>query len=186
MSETQNAAVDVTSLPKAKQTSLGLYVTARQAYERWKAKPEAVKVLDVRTPEELVFVGRPEMAWNVPVAIQTYGWDASGAKLPMTPNPDFLAQAKERFKPSDTLMVMCRSGGRSAMAVNLLAQAGFSNVHNIVDGMEGDTVEDPQSVHHGKRMRNGWKNSGLPWTYHLDPKRMCLPSAAAGAPAAKR
>jgi hypothetical protein len=31
----------------------------------------------------------------------------------MKSNPDFVAQAKERFKPSDTLLVMCRSGGRS-------------------------------------------------------------------------
>jgi hypothetical protein len=32
-----------------KVTSLGLYVTAREAYEMWKADPERIKVLDVRT-----------------------------------------------------------------------------------------------------------------------------------------
>ena len=65
---------------------------------------------------------------------------------------------------------MCRSGGRSALAVNQLAKAGFVNVYNIIDGMEGDNVDDPGSVYHGKRMRNGWKNSGLPWTYDLSPQ----------------
>ena len=27
-------------VPKAKQTSLGLYVTSKEAYEMWKANPE--------------------------------------------------------------------------------------------------------------------------------------------------
>jgi rhodanese-related sulfurtransferase len=146
-----------------------------QAYEKWKANPEQVKILDVRTPDEFLFVGHPNMAWNVPLLFQTYQWDASGSKLPTKPNPGFLAQVKEFFKPSDTLLVICRSGGRSAIAVNLLAEAGFKNVYNIIDGMEGDLVEDPDSVYQGKRLRNGWKNSALPWTYDLDPKKMRLP-----------
>ena len=61
-----------TQLPKAKQTSLGLYVTAAQAYEMWKAAPDKVKVIDVRTPEEDALVGHPEMAWNIPLAVITY------------------------------------------------------------------------------------------------------------------
>ena len=32
---------------------------------------------------------------------------------------------------------MCRSGNRSAQAVNLLAEVGFRSVYNIMDGMEG-------------------------------------------------
>ena len=60
-------AVDASKLPKEKQTKLGLYVTALQAYEMWKAAPDKVKVIDVRTPEEFAFVGHPEMAWNIPV-----------------------------------------------------------------------------------------------------------------------
>ena len=67
-------------------------------------------------------------------------------------------------------MATCRSGGRSAMAANLLAQAGYKNVYNITDGIEGDTVNDPQSLFNGQRMVNGWKNSGLPWTDSIDPK----------------
>jgi hypothetical protein len=27
----------------------------------------------------------------------------------------------------------------------------------------------------GKRMKNGWKNSGLPWTYKINPEKMRLP-----------
>jgi len=29
---------------------------------------------------------------------------------------------------------------------------------------------DPESAYHGKRMRNGWKNAGLPWIYDPDPE----------------
>ena len=173
------------NVPKEKQTSLGLYLTAQEAYEKWKADPKQVKILDVRTPEEYVFVGHPAMVWNVPAMLQTYQWDASGRKLPMKLNPDFEAHAKKLFKPSDTLLVMCRSGGRSAKAVDRLAEAGFKQVYNIIDGMEGDTVDDPQSVFQGKRMKNGWKNSGLPWTYDLDPEKMCLPTAQKETPSTK-
>jgi rhodanese-related sulfurtransferase len=90
-------------------------------------------------------------------------------------NKDFITQVKERFKADDTILVMCRSGGRSAMAVNGLDKAGFTNVHNIIDGFEGNKVEDPESIYHGTR--NGWKNS-VPWTYRLDPKLVWLPSDA--------
>jgi rhodanese-related sulfurtransferase len=73
------------------------------------------------------------------------------------------------------LMVMCRSGGRSAIAVNTLGKAGFKNVYNITDGFEGDRLELPESYENGKRIINGWKNSGAPWTYKLDPKLVYLP-----------
>ena len=63
-------------VPPAKQTVLGLYVTAREAYEMWKADPERVKVLDVRMVEEYVFLGHAEGAVNIPVAFPNYKWQA--------------------------------------------------------------------------------------------------------------
>jgi len=36
-------------------------------------------------------------------------------------------------------------------------------------------VDDPGSVYHGKRMKNGWKNSA-PWTYDLDPAKVWIPT----------
>jgi rhodanese-related sulfurtransferase len=165
-------------LPKGKQTTLGLYVTAAQAYEKWKSAPDEVKIIDVRTPEEFAFVGHPEMAWNIPLAFVTYhGMDGKieyGSKM----NPDFVAGVKKIAGPTDTLLLMCRSGGRSAMAVNQLAAAGYNNAYNITDGMEGDKVEDPESVFYGKRMKNGWKNSGLPWVYSIDPEKIILSQGA--------
>jgi len=164
-------------LPKGKQTTLGLYVTAAQAYEMWKAAPDKVKVIDVRTPEEYAFIGHPEMVWNIPFAFVTYqrkdGKTEYGPKM----NPDFVAEVKTIAGLTDTLLVTCRSGGRSAMAVNKLAAAGFKNVYNIIDGFEGDKVTDPESVFYGKRMRNGWKNSA-PWIYDIDPEKIILEEGA--------
>ena len=162
-------------VPEGKLTSLGLYVTAREAYEMWKYDPERIKVLDVRTFEEYVLIGHAEMAANVPLAFPTYNWDADKGNYSVVVNADFIAHVKERFQPDDTILVMCRSGGRSAMAVNALAKAGFTKVYNIIDGFEGDKVDDPESVYYGKRMRNGWKNSA-PWTYDLNPELVWLPS----------
>ena len=162
-----------TELPKEKQTTLGLYVTAAQAYEKWQATPDTVKVIDVRTPEEYAFVGHAEMAWNIPVAFVTYQWKDGKTEYGAKPNSDFVAGVKKLTKPTDTLLLMCRSGGRSAMAVNQLAANGFKDVYNITDGFEGDKVTDPESVFMGKRMRNGWKNSA-PWTYGIDPEKIIL------------
>jgi len=164
-------------LPKGKQTTLGLYVTAKEAYEIWKAAPDKVKVIDVRTPEEFAFIGHPEMARNIPFAFVTYQRKDGTTEYSVKLNSDFVAEVKKMAGPTDTLLLMCRSGGRSALAINQLAAAGFKNVYNITDGMEGDKVEDPESVFFGKRMRNGWKNSA-PWTYSLDPEKFILKKGA--------
>ncbi len=140
----------------------------------WSAEPERTNIIDVRTPEEYIFVGHAAMARNIPLLFIDYQWDVGKDEPVVRPNPDFVSRVKELFAPTDTLLVMCRSGGRSALAVNALAQAGFVNVFNIIDGMEGDKVDEPGSVFLGKRMKNGWKNSGSPWTYDCDPALLWL------------
>lgn len=160
-------------VPEGKRTTLKLYVTSAQAYEIWKANPEKARIIDVRTPEEFAFVGHAEMAWNVPLAFVTYKREAGKTKHSVQWNPDFVDEVKRLAGPDDMLLVTCRSGDRGAMAVNRLAAAGFTNAFNIIDGVEGDKVDDPGSVFHGKRMRNGWKNSA-PWVYGYDPERIIL------------
>lgn len=164
-------------LPEGKQTNLELYVTAKEAYDMWKADPNSVKILDVRTPEEYVFVGHPDMAVNIPLMFPKYEWLENRHRYGVELYADFIDVVKEHFSIDDTILAMCRSGGRSAHAVNLLARAGFTNVYTITDGMEGDKVKETGSVFHGKRMKNGWKNAGLPWTYDLDPDLIWHPPA---------
>ena len=172
------SAAEELQLPERKQTTLGLYVTAAQAYEMWNAAPDKVKVIDVRTPEEYAFVGHPEMAWNIPLAFVTYQRKDGKTEYNVHMNSDFVTEVKGIAGPADILLVTCRSGGRSATAVNKLAAAGFTNVYTIFDGVEGDKVKDPGSVFVGKRMRNGWKNSA-PWVYGFDPEKIILEEAAA-------
>jgi rhodanese-related sulfurtransferase len=162
-------------VPQPKQTSLGLYVTAKEAYEMWRADPERVKVLDVRMVEEYVFLGHAAGAVNIPVAFPKYEWHADRRKYGFEINPDFIGHVQAVFAPDDTIVAMCRSGGRSAAAINMLAKAGFSQIYNVIDGFEGDLVDDPESVYHGKRMKNGWKNSA-PWNYDLDPALVWIPT----------
>ncbi len=165
-------------LPERKQTTLGLYVTAAQAYEMWKAAPDRVTVIDVRTPEEYAFVGHPEMAWNIPMAFVTYQRKDGKTEYNVNMNSALVDEVKRIAEPDDILLVTCRSGDRSAKVVEMLAAAGFTNAYTIVDGVEGDKVEDPGSVFVGKRMKNGWKNSA-PWVYGFDPEKIILEEAAA-------
>jgi rhodanese-related sulfurtransferase len=158
-----------TPLPKKKQTNLGLYITAQEAFTKWNSEQNRVKILDVRTPGEYIFVGHANMAANIPLKLHSDKIDKKTMKPVMPLNSNFVAEVKKKFKETDTILVMCRSGSRSAVAVNELAKAGFKNLFNITDGFEGDKSKD------GKRVVNGWKNSGAPWTYKLDPKLAYLP-----------
>jgi rhodanese-related sulfurtransferase len=172
-------ALDV---PESNRTALGLYVTPEEAYRMATAESERVHILDVRTFEEYIFVGHVETAKNIPLVFPRY--DPAGPSMPGRPpgcsgelNPDFVVKVKEAVGPDDTILVMCATGGRGAMAVNMLAQAGFTRVFNIVNGLEGDRVDDPGSVYHGRHMRNGWKNAGLPWGYDFHPDLMWVTPA---------
>jgi rhodanese-related sulfurtransferase len=164
-----------TSLPKSKQTVLGLYLTAKEAFSKWHVDSEKVVVLDVRTPEEYIFVGHAPMARNIPVRVLNQELTAKKRRPAMEMNSAFVSQVRRDYKVTNTILIMCRSGGRSALAVNLLAEAGFRKVYNIIDGFEGDAVKDPQSYYNGKRVKHGWRNSGAPWTYKLEPNLMYHP-----------
>jgi rhodanese-related sulfurtransferase len=120
-------------------------------------KPAAYLV-DVRSVAEYVLVGHPTMAVNVPLSF----WDDRQANF--TANDNFLQDLKRRFQPDDTLIFMCRTGGRSLRAAQAALKAGYTKVYNVVEGFEGPNDEK------GYRTKGGWKNSGLPYTYEANPK----------------
>jgi rhodanese-related sulfurtransferase len=180
---------EMRDVPEANKTVPGLYLLPAEAYALWKSDPDRVRVLDVRTFEEYIFGGHADMAQNIPLLFPRFAppGEASQAAPAASGRPPgcsgemntaFISTAKSRFSPSDTILVMCATGGRAAVAVNLLAEAGFKKVYNIINGFEGDRVNDPASVYHGKHMRNGWKNNGLPWTYDFDPDLMWVQPAS--------
>lgn len=158
--------VDSSALPEKKQTRLNLYITAKEAASLIRGRKDVI-LIDVRTPEETMFVGYPNAAnVNIPFKLvdPAHKFDVKKGSYKLIPNRDFVAtiltfMKAPAGKSAKTLLVMCRSGNRSAQAVNTLAeQGGFSNAYSVVDGFEGDKDNK------GKRTINGWKNSGASWT----------------------
>lgn len=97
--------------------------------------------VDVRSPEEFM-QGHPEGSVNIPIMLQTPGG--------MTPNPKFLDAMTRKYKPTDKLLLGCRSGARSARAAEMLATRGFSTLANVSGGFSGNAADQ------------GWAPAGLP------------------------
>lgn len=165
---TAGISIAGTDLPAKKQTVLEKYVTAKEAYAMYSASPDTVKILDVRTIGEYIFVGHAPMAVNIPLMFLEPGVTLTNKPV-MPANEKFVAEVEQKFKKDETILVMCRSGARSATCVNKLAKAGFTNIYTIVDGFEGDKDKE------GRRTVNGWINSGAPWTYKLNPQLVYSP-----------
>lgn len=170
-------AISGEGLSEKKQTTLGFYLTAEEAY-KLKSEHADVLFIDVRTRAEVAFLGMPNNAdANIPyvLAEDFSGWDVKKKTFKFPSNSEFqmavdkLVAAKGLNKESK-IIVMCRSGHRSAKAANLMAKSGYTNVYTMVDGYEGDKAKEGD--HKGQRVVNGWKNAGLPWSYKLDRKKM--------------
>ncbi|PIV88494.1 MAG: sulfurtransferase [Hydrogenophilales bacterium CG17_big_fil_post_rev_8_21_14_2_50_63_12] len=172
-------AVDPASVPKIKISKLGLYLEARDVPAFLKAHAPRVLFVDVRTIEELLFVGVPDgLDGQASFGIMHYDkWDEKKDTFPRNPNPDFLSQFElwtldKGIEKSDPIVLICRSGDRSALSADLLARHGYTNVWSVVDGFEGDLAKDGPNK--GQRVVNGWKNAGLPWSYKLDKNKITL------------
>ena len=171
-------AVDSADLPKKKRTNLELYMTPQEAYEFVTKKADKSLFLDVRTRTEVNFLGMPtNVDANVPYMVMNewYAWDAKKNTFKMEVNSDFADKVAERLaekglSKNDPVILTCRSGSRSAKAADLLAGLGYTNVYTIVSGFEGDKVKE--GPFKGQRIKNGWKNAGLPWTYKLQAAKM--------------
>ncbi len=169
-------AIDSASLPEIKRTKLGLYLEAKDVPEFIKKNPKTL-FLDLRTPEELLFVGVPQgIDGNAPFGIMNYKkWDEKKKTYVRFPNPDFWSNFEnwaldKGTEKGDPVVFICRSGDRSALGADFLAKQGYTNVWSVVDGFEGDLAKDGPNK--GKRMVNGWKNVGLPWAYELDKNKL--------------
>lgn len=157
--------------PVKKDGHKGGDVTPSQAY-KMASEDEHVFIVDVRTRPEYALVGHPTIAYHVPVKFWTGKHTSKGYGMEL--NENFFQDLKKRFNPeTDTLIFMCRSGGRSCEAANeaaLKADWPIDKTYNMMGGFEGDKVKNKDSAFNGKRMLGGWKNEGLPWTYKIDPE----------------
>ena len=105
-------------------------------------------LVDVRTNEERKFVG------HVPGS-QHVAW-ATGTSL--TRNPRFVRELEAKVGKDALVLLLCRSGKRSALAAEAAAKAGFSQVFHVIEGFEGE-IDD----HSHRGWVNGWRFHGLPW-----------------------
>jgi rhodanese-related sulfurtransferase len=177
VASTPALAFDAAAVPAPKRTKLGQYFSAQEAAVFVAKSGSKALFLDVRTPAEVMFVGMPTMVdANVPYMVEPDfpAWDEAKATLKLENNSDFVSEVRRRLSAKglgsdSTIVLICRSGDRSAAAANLLAEAGLKNVYSVVDGFEGDLAKDGPKA--GQRAVNGWKNASLPWSYGLDKKK---------------
>lgn len=169
--------VDPNKLDSKKHTPQALYLTAKEAFELVQQQRGRILFVDVRTQPELEFVGVPEaIDANIPYVLNDLSaWDDSKEHFKKVHNSDFLTAIEDRLRlkklgQNDKIVLICRSGDRSASAAALLHKAGYKNVYSVTDGFEGDKAS--QGPYRGKRTVNGWKNAGLPWTYSLNKNQM--------------
>lgn len=124
-------------------------VNSLSPHEAWaRVTAGTATLVDVRTLEERAYVGR------VPGSVHV-AWATGTA---MTRNPHFLRQVGALVPKDGVLVLLCRSGKRSAAAAEALLKAGFQQVFNIGEGFEGEL--DAQG-HRGTA--DGWRFHGLPW-----------------------
>lgn len=124
------------------------HLTPKEAYEFLSKTPEAVFV-DVRSEMEYLFVGHPEGSILIPW-IDAPDWDV---------NPNFVSHVKAAASMNRPVVLICRSGRRSADAGLALEKSGMSDVYNIDHGFEGDLDDN-----HHRNSINGWRFDGLPWS----------------------
>lgn len=121
-------------------------VSPTQAWA-WFQAGEAV-IVDVRTKEELHFVGQ------VPGSLHV-AWATGTA---MNRNPRFVKELEAKLQKQQKILLLCRSGKRSAEAAEAATKAGFTQVYNIAQGFEGDLNTQQQ-----RGALGGWRYANLPW-----------------------
>ena len=105
-------------------------------------------LVDVRTPEELSYVGRVPRATHL-------AWATGTAQIR---NPRFVRELESKVPKDAVVLFLCRSGKRSAAAAEAATKAGYRSAFNVLEGFEGDLDERQQRGELG-----GWRRRGLPW-----------------------
>ena len=104
-----------------------------------------VELLDVRTQGEWDDIGKPD---GEKLGLKTHFVTIVRSPDPSA-NKEFVEEVKKQIDPKKQLLIICKAGGRSMMAAQLLSQEKIKCI-NISDGFEGNG-ENP-----------GWKSEDLP------------------------
>ncbi len=132
------------------------HISPSEAHAMLQDEPTAL-FIDVRSEMEFLFIGHPVGAVNIPW-IEEPDWEI---------NPNFVRDVRklvlggvicQEDRQCTPIVLICRSGKRSAEAGQALVDAGFNRVYNIDTGFEGDLDEQ-----HHRSSLGGWRYEGLPW-----------------------
>ena len=104
-----------------------------------------IELLDVRTQDEWDNVGKPD---GEKLGLKTHFVTILRSPDPIA-NKKFIEEVKKIIDSNKELLVICKAGGRSMLASQLLSQEKI-NCINVSDGFEGNGEDI------------GWKNEGLP------------------------
>jgi rhodanese-related sulfurtransferase len=118
-------------------TSLQAEVLGIDNVELERLAASGVRVIDVRTEAEWKSTG------VVPGSVLLTFFDEAGRSDP----PQWLERVKQYAAPGQPVILICRSGSRSAKAASFLsAQSGYKTVYNVSKGMIGWTGEGRATV----------------------------------------
>jgi len=151
-----SAVINESSLPPALAEARAAAQAAGLTYaggvppsQAWALVQSGAAVLvDVRSGEERKFVG------HVPESLHV-AW-ATGTSL--TRNPRFVRELEAKVRKTEVVLLLCRSGKRSALAAEAATKAGFASVFNVLQGFEGELDAAGQRGH-----ADGWRFHSLPW-----------------------
>jgi len=135
---------------RAEAEQIGLKYAGRVSPDdAWKLFTSGIAhLVDVRAAEERKFVG------HVPNTLHV-AWQTGPALIK---NPRFLRDLEGKLPKDSIILLLCRSGKRSAAAAEAATAAGFARVFNVHEGFEGDLDENQRRGTNG-----GWRQRGLPW-----------------------
>ncbi len=129
-------------------------IASSQAWKVLAERPDAV-LIDVRTQAEWAYVGVPDLG-PLGKTAHFIEWQRYPG---LDRKPGFARQvAAAGITKEQTVLLLCRSGARSAHAAAELTALGYRNCFNVVDGFEGGL--DAES-HRGRL--GGWKATNLSW-----------------------
>ncbi|MFS0556914.1 sulfurtransferase TusA family protein [Brevibacillus sp. 179-C9.3 HS] len=97
------------------ETNFMRTISNEELQKKLEAK-EKLTLIDVREPAEYAF-HRISVAISIPLGV--------------------LEKRLDELQPDDDIYIICRSGKRSDMACQLLAEKGFTKITNVVPGMSG-------------------------------------------------
>jgi rhodanese-related sulfurtransferase len=141
---------DTLELAKQQAIADGLkYAGKVSPEEAWKLFVNGqAHLVDVRATEERKFVGHVPNTFHV-------AWQTGPALIK---NPRFLRELENKLSKDAVILLLCRSGKRSAAAAEAATASGFKNVFNVREGFEGELDENQRRGAIG-----GWRQRGLPW-----------------------